>query len=73
MNAVKTQVYIAIITYLLVAIIKQKLKLKQTQYEILQILSISLMCKTPIMELFETTYPQYVKELQTNQLDLFIL
>jgi len=73
MNAVKTQVYIAIITYLLVAIIKQKLKLKQTQYEILQILSISLMCKTPILELFETTYPQYVKELQTNQLDLFLL
>lgn len=73
MNAVKTQVYIAIITYLLVAIIKHKLKLKQTQYAILQILSISLMCKTPLRELFETTYPQYVKELQTNQLDLFIL
>lgn len=39
-NAVKTQIYIAMITYLLVALVKYQLKLKQTQYEILQILSI---------------------------------
>ncbi len=42
-NAVKTQVYIAIITYTLVAIIKAKLKLKQSTYEVLQILSVSLL------------------------------
>jgi hypothetical protein len=72
-NAVKTQVYIAIITYLLVAIVKHQLKLKQTQYEILQILSISLLCKTPLLELFDNSYPQYVKELNPNQLNLFDL
>ena len=71
MNAVKTQVYIAMITYLLVVIVKHQLKLKQTQYEILQILSISLLCKTPLVELFSDAYPQYVKELNANQLKLF--
>jgi IS4 transposase len=73
LNAVRTQVYIAMITYLLVAIVKHQLKLKQTQYEILQILSISLLCKTPLPELFSNDYPQYVKELQHNQLNLFSL
>jgi hypothetical protein len=73
MNAVKTQVYIAMITYLLVAIVKHQLKLKQTQYEILQILSISLLCKTPLPELFSNAYPQSVKELNANQLKLFTL
>lgn len=72
-NAVKTQIYIAMITYLLVAIVKHQLKLKQTQYEILQILSISLLCKTPLLELFSNTYPQYVKEQECNQLNLFVL
>jgi Domain of unknown function (DUF4372)/Transposase DDE domain len=72
-NAVRTQIYIALITYLLVVIVKHQLKLKQTQYEILQILSISLLCKTPLLELFSNTYPQYVKEQQCNQLSLFTL
>ena len=72
-NAVKTQVYIAMITFLMVAIIKHTLKLKQTQYEILQILSISLLCKTPLLELFSNSNPQYVKEQDTNQLNLFTL
>jgi len=71
MNAVKIQVYVAIITYLLVAIVKHELKLKQSQYEILQVLSISLLCKTPLTELFSDSYPQYVKEQITNQLGLF--
>lgn len=72
-NAVKTQIYIAMITYLLVALVKHQLKLKQTQYEILQILSISLLCKTPLLELFSNSYPQYVKELKSNQLSIFDL
>lgn len=46
MNAVKIQVYIAIITYCLIAIIKSKLKLEKSTYEILQILGISLFDKT---------------------------
>ncbi len=72
-NAVKTQIYIAMITYLLVTIVKHKLKLKQTQYEILQILSISLLCKVPLLEMFSKTDPQYVKERDYNQLTLFDL
>jgi hypothetical protein len=71
LNAVKTQIYIAMITYLMVAIVKHELKLKQTQYEILQILSVSLLCKTPLLELFSNAYPQYVKELETKQLKIF--
>ena len=46
MNAVKTQVYIAIITYTLVAVIKSKLKTNRSTYEILQIMSASLFDKT---------------------------
>ena len=72
-NAVKTQIYIAMITYLLVALVKYQLKLKQTQYEILQILSISLLCKTPLLELFSNSYPQYVKEQEDSQLSIFDL
>jgi transposase len=72
-NAVKTQIYIAMITYLLVALVKHQLKLKQTQYEILQILSISLLCKTSLLELFSNSYPQYVKEQEGSQLNIFDL
>lgn len=72
-NAVKTQIYIAMITYLLVALVKYRLNLKQTQYEILQVLSISLLCKTPLLELFSNSYPQYVKEQNCNQLNIFTL
>lgn len=72
-NAVKTQIYIAIITYVLVAIIKHKMKLKKSNYEILQILSISLLCKIPLNQLFENTDLQYVKEQNYNQLNIFEL
>jgi hypothetical protein len=47
-NAVKTQVWIAICTYVLVAIIKKERKVDLSLHEILQILSISLFEKTPI-------------------------
>lgn len=47
-NAVKTQICIAMCTFLLVAIIKKKLKIDRNLYEILQILSVSLFDKTPI-------------------------
>lgn len=49
-NAVKTQIWIAISIYVLVAILKKQLKSKQNLSEILQILSISLFEKTPILE-----------------------
>jgi hypothetical protein len=50
-NAVKTQICVAISTYLLVLILKKKLRLKRNTYEILQILSVSPFDKTPIVEL----------------------
>ena len=73
LNAVITQIYIAMITYLMIAIVKHQIKLRQSQYEILQILSISLLCKTPLLDLFSNDYPQYVKEQNPNQLNMFAL
>jgi hypothetical protein len=70
-NAVKVQVYIAILTYTLVAIIKNKLQSSLSTYEILQILSISLLDKTQIKELVNKPYRQNVKELVYNQLKMF--
>ena len=70
-NAVKTQVYIAVITYTLVAIIKQQLKSGYSTYEILQILGTSLMDRTPINQLLQKRNNQDVKELLYNQLKIF--
>lgn len=67
-NAVKTQVYIAIITYTLVAIIKSKLKTNRSTYEILQILSVSLFDKTHLHTLLQSTISQDVKEQKCEQL-----
>lgn len=72
-NAVKTQVWIAITIYVLVAIAKKKFMLKQSLYEILQILSISIFEKMPINQLFQQAQLQYFKELNPNQLNLFDL
>ena len=51
-NAVKTQVWIAISVYVLVAIVKKELKLDRTMNEILQILSLNLFEKTPVFSVF---------------------
>jgi len=51
-NAVKTQIWIAVVNYLIMAIIKKKLNLEKSLYEILQISSVSLFDKTPLTELF---------------------
>lgn len=72
-NAVKTQVWIAVSIYVLVAIAKKKFKLTQSLYEILQILSISILEKTPVQQLFQRTHLQYFKEQNSNQLTLFDL
>jgi len=52
-NAVKTQVYIALITYTLVALVKSKLVINRSNYEILQILSASLFDKTQLYGLLQ--------------------
>ncbi len=70
-NAVKTQVWIAISVYVLVAIAKKKFMLPQSLYEILQILSISIFEKMPINQLFQQTQLQYFKEQNSNQLNMF--
>ena len=72
-NAVKTQVWIAVSVYVLVAIAKKKFMLNQTLYEILQILSLSLFERMPINQLFQETQLQYFKEQNDNQLTLFDL
>ena len=70
-NAVKTQIWIAISTYVLVAIVKQNLGLTQSLYTILQILSVTLFEKTPIFRVFsEPDYKNDEGDL-CNQLILF--
>jgi len=70
LNAVKIQVYSAIITYCLVALVRNKLKVNRSTYEILQILSISLLDKTPINELLTNQIYKDVKELYDKQLKI---
>jgi len=70
-NAVKTQVWIAISVYVLVAIIKKQLNLDQSLYSILQVLSVTLFEKTPILRAFSATDPEQEKGSSCNQLHLF--
>ena len=72
-NAVKTQVWIAVSVYVLVALAKKKFMLKQSLYEILQVLSISIFERMPLNQLFQQTQLQYFKELKDNQLSMFDL
>ena len=70
-NAVKTQIWIAISMYVLVAIVKKELKIDQSLYTILQILSVSLFEKIPILQALKfTDYNKLLVE-NSNQLNLF--
>jgi hypothetical protein len=69
-NAVRTQIYTAIIAYCLVAIVGHDLKIDRSTYEILQILGISLLDKAPVLELFTSIDYKDVKELNYKQLSL---
>ena len=69
-NAVKTQLYCAIIAYCLVAIIGKELNIGRSTYEILQILGISLLDKTPVKELLANNDYKNIKELNYKQLSL---
>ncbi len=69
-NAVRIQVYSAIIVYCLVAIVGTKLKIERSTYEILQVLGISLLDKTPVRELLTNVNYNDVKEPFDNQLSL---
>jgi len=67
-NAVRTQINIAIITYCLISIIAKDLKINRSIYEIIQILSASLLDKTPVYELLMKSDYNNINELNTNQL-----
>jgi len=70
-NAVKTQVWIAISVYVLVAIVKKQLNLDQSLYSILQVLSVTLFEKTPILRAFSATDTEQEIASSRNQLHLF--
>jgi hypothetical protein len=69
-NAVKTQIWIAISTYVLVAIVRKRLKLDLSMYEILQILSLTLFEKIPLPELLTRAAPRLISPSIDNQLNL---
>jgi hypothetical protein len=70
-NAVKTQIWIAISVYLIVAIIKKRLNLQESLYTILQVLSVSLFERTSMFQLL--TFYDYATDMNhnLNQLNLF--
>lgn len=70
-NAVKTQIWIAIIVYVLVAIIKKRLNLDMSLYTFLQILSVSVFEKVPILQLVTNLDYTNKTDLFHNQLNLF--
>jgi hypothetical protein len=70
-NAVKTQIWIAIATYVIVAIAKKRLNLPHSLYEILQLVSISAFDRTPLRQTFTNDNYQDVKDQFYNQLKMF--
>jgi hypothetical protein len=70
-NAVKTQIWIAVSVYVLVAIIRKRLGLEASLYQILQILSITLFEKMPILQALQAQDTQFESCADPNQLILF--
>lgn len=70
-NAVKVQIYVAIITFVTVAFVKHKLEIPLSQYQILQILSLTLLNKTPLNQLLSDPNLQNQSNMECNQLELF--
>lgn len=70
-NAVKTQVWTAVSVYILVAIVKKRLKLNHSLYTILQVLSVNAFEKTPILQLFAGDDYNLSENDFLNQLNLF--
>ena len=72
-NAVKTQVWTAIAIYVLIAIIKKQLKIEHSLYTMLQVLSVTIFEKTPILQALAQLDPQEKNGSDLNQLLLFDL
>src|SRR5437870_5687577 len=70
-NAVKTQIWIAVSVYVLVAIVRKRLALEASLYQILQILSVTLFEKTPILQALQASHSQEELSDPDNQLILF--
>jgi hypothetical protein len=70
-NAVKTQVWVAISVYVLVAIVKKRLQISATLYQILQILSLTLFERTPLDQLLARSICEGFDDLEAKQLILF--
>ena len=72
-NAVKTQIWIAVAVYVLVAIVKKRLDLEASLYEILQVLSVTLFEQTPVLQAFGDAGSQEKSDVFSNQLKLWDL
>ena len=72
-NAVKTQIWIAVSIYVLVAIVRKRLCLEASLYQILQVLSLTLFEKTPILQALQQIDSQDELPCMPNQLNLFSL
>ena len=72
-NAVKTQIWIAVSIYVLVAIVRKRLEIEGSLYQILQILSLTLFEKTPILRALQETECDNDLDDICNQLNLFSL
>ena len=70
-NAVKTQIWVAVSVYVLVAIVRKRLALEASLYQILQILSVTLFEKTPILQALQASDSQEDLTGPGNQLILF--
>jgi len=70
-NAVKTQIWIAVSVYVLVAIVKKRLNLSMSLYEMLQILSLTLFERIPLDQLLHNIITDDIQALSANQLNLF--
>jgi IS4 transposase len=70
-NAVKTQIWIAVSVYVLVAIVKKRLNLKASLYELLQILSLTMFERTPLHQLLMLAPPEPTPHEHANQFNLF--
>jgi len=72
-NAVKTQIWIAISVYVLVAIVKKELRVERSLHEILQVLSLTLFEKTPLLQSLQAQIDASDQDTDRNQLRLFDL
>jgi hypothetical protein len=70
-NAVKTQIWIAVSVYVLIAIVKKRLNLQASLYELLQILSLTMFERTPLDQLLALSVPPPSRPESPNQLILF--